>query len=99
MASPRNHQTPSAAIEGSGEHATYSTPATRLSPDQLNRWAELVAGGEVSFPDHLHNEDRALLVEEVQRRRRSRLVHSIARAIAQDILQSRGNQQGGDHTC
>jgi len=66
-----------------------------LTNEMLARWAEAVANGEAPFPSDLSNEDQERLLEHVRRRRRSRLVQFVARAIAQDILRSRGQQHGG----
>lgn len=67
-----------------------SAANNHLLPEELKRWAELVANAEVAFPDDLNASDRARLLDEVRSRRRSRLIHFIARAIAQDILRFRG---------
>jgi len=61
-----------------------------LPPEQFTRWTELVANGEVAFPTGLDAGQRVRLVNEVRRRRRSRLVHYVARAIAQDIARTGG---------
>jgi hypothetical protein len=65
-----------------------------FSPEELQRWADLVASGEVTFPENLSPGGCKQLAEEVRRRRRSRLVKFVARAIAEDIRRSRGQQQG-----
>ena len=70
-----------------------------LTAETIARWAEAVANGEAPFPSGLNDQDQERLVTYVQRRRRSRLVQFIARAIAQDILRSRGQQHGGNETC
>jgi hypothetical protein len=56
-----------------------------LADDQVNRWAELIAGGRDRFPPDLPPSDRDRLLTEVRRRRRDRLVQHIARAIALDL--------------
>ena len=59
------------------------------TPEQFNRVAELVANGELPFPEDLSAERSHRLLNEVQQRRRCRLVKFIAHTIAMDILRSR----------
>lgn len=66
-----------------------------LTNEMLARWADAVANGDAPFPSGLSDEDQERLLEHVRRRRRARLVQFVARAIAQDILRSRGQQHGG----
>lgn len=62
----------------------------------IERWAPLVANGEVPFPKDLARDQRTLLLFEVNRLRRGRLVRYIARAIASDIERSCADRsQGG----
>ncbi len=62
---------------------------TQASPDltepQLDRWAQLLADGEVEFPDDLPAGQAERLLALVRRRRRNRLVTLIARQIARQI--------------
>jgi len=71
-----------------------TTESTSVPPaatqEQLMRLAQLVADGELPFPGNLPLERRQRLLVEVQRHRRERLVHYIARAIAEDILREAG---------
>jgi hypothetical protein len=53
-----------------------------LGPEQLRRWAELIADGRDQFPSDLPPPDRDRLLAEVRRRRRDRLVQHIGHAIA-----------------
>lgn len=62
-----------------------------LTPDQLRRWAGLIAAGEDEFPQHLVDPDRQRLAAEVRVLRRERLLELIASAIARDIV--RHNRQ------
>jgi hypothetical protein len=55
----------------------------------LDRWTELLATGEVGWPDHLTESDASQLLIEVRRRRRRRLVRVIAHLIAADISRDR----------
>ena len=57
--------------------------------EQLGRVAELVANGELPFPENLPAERSQRLLVDVQLRRRRRLVQFIARTIALDIHRSR----------
>ena len=56
-----------------------------LTPEQMNKFAELVAAGEAEFPDGLSREQEEELTGEVRSRLRQRLVHLIAHRIALDI--------------
>jgi hypothetical protein len=72
------------------DHHTDTAEEFAPSSHQLQRTAELVAAGDLPLPQHLTDEQLAMLVREVRQRRRQRLVQYVARAIAQDILRSRG---------
>ncbi len=61
------------------------TSGSTLSPEQVQRWAELIADGRDAFPADLPPGDRGRLQAEVCRLRRDRLVRHIARAIALDL--------------
>jgi hypothetical protein len=70
---------------GTDHDCTASLPAltaSRLTPEQVRRWAELIADGRDRFPADLQPPDREGLLAAVLRRRRDRLVQYIARAIA-----------------
>ena len=92
MTRPKPHRTDPGSADSERIPRCVAQPTTNglLVPDELNRWADLVANTEVAFPEGLTAVDRARLLEDVRRRRRSRLVQFIARAIAQDILRTRG---------
>lgn len=55
----------------------------------LERWAQLVADGQVPFPPHLESSAQEAILHRVAHLRRSRLLKFIARVIASDLLQSR----------
>ena len=57
-----------------------------LTPEQIQRWARLIAEGRGELPAELDAASRDLLVEEVRRLLRVRLVGFVARVIAADIL-------------
>jgi len=74
-----------------GREPPSSAPATEeLSTDQLTRWADLIANGEVGFPANLPAGQLRKLIAEVRQLRRDRLIHYIAHAIARDIHRERG---------
>jgi hypothetical protein len=56
-----------------------------LTPEQVCRWAELIASGEGAFPDDPPSDDHQRLAAEVRRLLRARLLAFIAGAIARDI--------------
>ncbi len=56
-----------------------------LTPEQMDRYADLVAAAEAEFPDGLSREQEEELTGEVRTRLRRRLVHLIAHRIALDI--------------
>jgi hypothetical protein len=68
------------AIVGLGSSLTEP-----LLPGHWERWVELVASGEVEFPKDLRSAAAGRLGLEVRQRRRTRLIHYIARAIALDL--------------
>ncbi|WP_166830621.1 hypothetical protein [Thalassoroseus pseudoceratinae] len=57
----------------------------RISTTDQQRLATLIASGQVPFPKDLAAEDATELLIAVRELRRTRLVQSIARAIAEDI--------------
>jgi hypothetical protein len=65
-----------------------SLPDVRADFD-VERWALLVADGQVPFPTDLESSVQEALVRRVSQRRRLRLLKFIARAIAQDICRLR----------
>ena len=75
------------------------TPSTRQaapeSPQHFRRMVELVASGELPLPQHLPCEQLGRLAREVHKLRRRRLVHFVARAVANDILKARRPKHGG----
>jgi hypothetical protein len=56
-----------------------------FTPEQLKKFADLVAAGEAELPDGLSSEQEAALIHEVRVRLRDRLVGLIVRRIALDI--------------
>lgn len=64
--------------------------STRLTAEQIEKLAGLVANGESPLPSDLSVEDLAKLLVGVARRRRTQLIQFIAGAIARDIARSRG---------
>ena len=83
-----NHTDDDYALLQPATQTTFAPLAA--TPEQLMRLAQLVADGELPFPGNLPLERKQRLLSEVQRRRRDRLVHYIARAIAEDILRGAG---------
>jgi UDP:flavonoid glycosyltransferase YjiC (YdhE family) len=68
-----------------------------LTPDQLARWAEVIADGECGLPRGLNKAQEQQLRDLVRRRLRQRLVQFIARQIARDIQRTAGSQKGRQH--
>ena len=66
-----------------------------LSSEELERTAELVAGGELPLPEYLPDEQLAQLAQQVQQLRRRKLARYITRAIAMNIHCERGRNDGG----
>jgi hypothetical protein len=75
----------------------FTETAERLASfsQRFQRMAEMVATGDLPLPQHLTDEQFAMLVRDVQRRRRRRLVQFVARAIATHIVHGREPRQGG----
>jgi hypothetical protein len=70
------------------EHGTAEqSPDDRqcLDQNQLSRWAQLIANGEVAFPHELQPAQEEALLREVRVRRHDRLVKFVARHIAEHI--------------
>jgi hypothetical protein len=63
------------------------TPDLR-TPEDVSRWADAIAAGQISFPGELDQERARVLACEVGRRRRLRLIRFIGRAIAHDIFRA-----------
>ena len=61
------------------------SPGDKLDVD---RWARLIADGQVSFPAELSLLTQEVLAREVSQFRRQRLLKFIARVIAMDIYRS-----------
>ena len=70
--------------------ASASTSPDRLTPQQVARWAELIAEGHGDFPVDLAPPERDWLLVEVRSHLRDRLVHHIARAIAASVHSEAG---------
>ena len=69
----------------SNEGCSTTVIAEPLTPDQKDRYADLVAGGKAELPDGLLPAQERDLVGKVRCRLRRRLVSFIARQIARDI--------------
>jgi hypothetical protein len=67
-----------------------------LSPEQILRWAKLVADGHELFPTGLLPVQEERMLQQVRRCRRARLVRYIARQIAGDIARDSGGSHGGN---
>src|SRR5688500_13404585 len=61
-----------------------------LTADQVLRWARLVADGAEPFPQGLGARQERVMLDEVRRLRRTRLVRFIAGQVARDFM-SRGD--------
>src|SRR5690242_15647635 len=87
------------------EAAACQLPAESISeavtgpggPVDRQRWAQLVADGEIPFPKGLDPAEEIELAQEVARRRRIRLLKFIARTIAVDIYRTSGREANGEH--
>ena len=80
----RAHRCSSHAATSRADALTTPGPAERLL-----RWAALVAVGDAPFPTDLEPEELSIVLTEVARLRRERLVRLVARAIAHDITGDR----------
>lgn len=58
--------------------------------EQLRAWAILVASGEAPIPTSLEPAELSIVLADVARLRRERLIRFLARSIAQDIHGDRG---------
>ena len=63
------------------------------SAERLRRWAELIAVGEATLDAELSPSEIRIVLTEVARLRRQRLVRLVARAIAQDLLGDGGRSE------
>src|SRR5579871_1507004 len=72
--------------------AERSSPTTlaALTPQQVDRLAELIADGCYELPSELEPADRDRLIGEVRARLRNRLVRLIARALAHRLHRESG---------
>ena len=62
-----------------------------LTEEQMARLAEMIADGRCEFPQDLHSSDAQRLGRRVSLRLRSRLIHFIARAIADHLSRARSS--------
>ena len=72
----------------SADTSDTDIPAASKNPasqEQIERWAGLVAVGQVEFPDHLDPHDTYRLAKAIRRKNRRSLVQLIAHSIAEDI--------------
>jgi len=73
-----------------GQHAAVKADKDSHEGIDLDRCARLVADGDLPFPTDLCEDAAERLAGEISRLRRARLVKHIARAMADDIVRSRG---------
>jgi len=96
MPTPENQRSESAAAEVPSPAASRDGDSFGpLTPDQIQRWAALIADGAGEFPQELPAPDRDRLVGEVRRRLRARLITLVARAIAQDLYRRKRGRDDG----
>jgi hypothetical protein len=69
----------------SNEGCSTAVIAEPLTPEQMDRYADLVAGGKAELPNGLLPAQERDLVGKVRSRLRRRLVSFIARQIARDL--------------
>src|SRR5262249_33485781 len=77
-------------VDPSANTESQGPPSLVLTPEQLQRWADLVARGEADLPLGLAQAQEEELQQQVRRLRRALLVQFIARQIAQDIQRPTG---------
>lgn len=73
-----------------GLHAAEKVDKDSREGIDFNRCVRLVADGDLPFPADVCAEAAERLAGEISRLRRARLVQHIARAMADDIVRSRG---------
>jgi hypothetical protein len=74
-------------------HPTHPPESPReLTPDQISRWAELVAEGQEPMPGGLAPAAAEQMLQQVRRLRRARLVCYVARQLARDIAGEAGDR-------
>jgi hypothetical protein len=80
----------STSRRGTSPASRYENSPVLTPAEQLHAWATLVAGGEAAIPTSLEPAELSIVLAEVARLRRERLVRFLARSIAQDIHGDRG---------
>lgn len=90
MPSNRSERFVPLPAETGGESVSDSADAptggqVEFTDEQMERWARLLADGEVEFPEALPAHQAEVLLAEVRRLRRKRLIRFIARQIARHI--------------
>ena len=90
MPSYRNERFVPLPAEAGGESTSDRAEAptggqVEFTDQQMERWARLLADGEVEFPEALSAQQAEALLTEVRRLRRTRLIRFIARQIARHI--------------
>jgi hypothetical protein len=75
------------------QQSAGSDSPSGLTPEQIRRWASLVADGTSEFPGDLAPVDRDRLLVATRRLLRERLVRLVARAIAIDIRRGLGQRK------
>jgi len=76
--------------DSTGSPNPDSHHAGQISAETIERCAQLLAGGEMDWPQGLSDEQEAELLAAVRRCRRARLVKFIASRIASDIASEMG---------
>jgi hypothetical protein len=91
MSRPRPSTTePDPAIDRTVSAVGSTSDSLALTPEQMARWAALIARGEAEFPPSLTRAQEEQLRHEVRQQRRARLVQFIARQIARSLAWSAG---------
>lgn len=75
-----------------GQPSSHPGPAIfgGLTDEQVARLAEMIADGRCELPQDLQSSDAERLGRQVSRRLRSRLIHFIARAVADHLSRAPG---------
>jgi hypothetical protein len=85
MSRPVNDQSAAESSTRPAACPSPGDPAQSLTPEQIRRWAALIADGSSELPSDLPEQDEARLTAEVRLLLRTRLIATIAEIIAVDI--------------
>ena len=96
---PRSRAGGAADRPGPGRDVDPEPSLDRPTADRLERLADLVAAGEVGFPEGLSPAEEGRLIGLVRARLRGRLVRYIARQIAADIARDAGAERREGTQC